>query len=158
MAVSSASYQADGSIKALIDGKEIFIPTLAEAPSQIRAVLMAWQAAGGVIAAYEAPAPLMAPPVPKLMTVLLTMDAGEVASLSAAAGIAFAFTLSPGVYWVFFAEPMPDASYGCTPAARPGKAEVTDRQTDYVEVSVFDVDGVTPIDATELSLQIFRAD
>ena len=105
---------------------------------------------------YLSPSVSLQLPRPSLVaTALLTVDAGEIDGLESAAGFGFGFELSTGVYWLFFAEEMPDTNYAYNVTASNGTAKVTARETSYMEVTV--TDGGSPIEPDELSIQLFRA-
>lgn len=101
------------------------------------------------------PPPEPPQPIPMLVaTAMITIDGGELSGLGAAAGLAFGFQLSTGVFWMFFSGEMPDLNYAYTVSASEGRAAVTDRQLSYMEVTV--TEGGSPVDPSELSIQIYR--
>lgn len=103
----------------------------------------------------ELPDPEPLQPSPMLVaTALLSIDSGELSGLGSAAGLAFWFQISTGVFWIFFSNAMPDLNYAYTVSSSSGRATVTDRQLSYMEVTV--TDGGSPVDPSELSIQIYR--
>src|SRR5690606_8905996 len=78
--------------------------------------------------------PTYTPPQPRLVaTALLTISDGEINGVAAAAGLAFGIAISTGLYWLFFAEEMPNTNYAYTVTSSEGRATITDRQTSYLE-------------------------
>jgi hypothetical protein len=85
----------------------------------------------------------------------ITIANGEIGGVETAAFLQAAIWMGPGLYWVFFAEPMSDLNFIATASASVGLANVTARALDYIEISVTADDG-SPLDPAEVSLQIFK--
>ncbi len=81
----------------------------------------------------------------------LHVDAGEVGGAETATGMSFAFMAGPDTIWLFFSEPFEAATYGWNVSTTSGAAKVSDRQLDYIEITVT---GAT--EPYDISVQIYR--
>jgi hypothetical protein len=106
---------------------------------------------------YENVPPAPLPPVPVVrspLTALFLLEDGEIIDVRNPCGLGIGFAIDAGVYWLFFAEAMPNADYSYNVSSMHGTAKVTDRQAEYVQVTITDAVSAT----NEISIQIYRAD
>jgi hypothetical protein len=100
-----------------------------------------------------------APPAPSTPTLCcmaaLTITEGDIGGIDVATGLMMALWIGPGQYWVFFSDPMADYSYVAVAAASAGRANVSLRELEYLEITVVGDDGL-PADPAELSVQVYR--
>lgn len=85
----------------------------------------------------------------------LDFDDFEIDGVQNGAGMSVAFILEPGKMWVFFEGAMPNSNYPWNVSSSSGKANVTDRQPEYLEITVTD-DAGAPVAMGSVSLQIFK--
>lgn len=96
------------------------------------------------------------PPTPVLCCVAtLDFDDFDVSGVANGAGMSFAFMLDTGKMWIFFEEPMANTAYPWNVSSSIGKANVTDRQAEYIEITVTDDTGAS-VAAASISVQIFK--
>lgn len=109
------------------------------------------------LAAHQASFPPFVPPPPVPAIVasgVFTVTGGWLAGIEAAAGIAMAFAVDVGTYWLLFSEPQPDLAYASPASSSQGQINVQ-RSLEYVEVTVRDGAG-NLIDPSEFSINIVR--
>lgn len=118
---------------------------------------MAWEAYTPPPDPEPEPEPEPLPPRPSMIAVteLIVAD-GEVTQVGLSAGVGFAIMIGDGVFWVFFSETQPNASY--LPFAQsPGyNADVTAREADYLEVTVTDRATNQPAIPASLAITVQR--
>jgi hypothetical protein len=86
---------------------------------------------------------------------MLTVSDGVLSGINPPAfGLAMAFALGTGCYWLFFTEPQPDLNYSYNVTSSHGQVNVTARDTSFMEITV--TEAGSPIDPAEVSIQIFR--
>lgn len=86
----------------------------------------------------------------------LTIDQfGNVDGIDVSDGLTMAFSMDVGIYWIFFQAVMPDTSYTAFVATDVGRANVTVREADYLEIAITDAAGAA-IDPTQLSITVIR--
>jgi hypothetical protein len=86
----------------------------------------------------------------------LAIDAvGNVDGIDVSDGLVMAFSVDVGVFWIFFETVMADTSYTAFVATDVGRANVTVREADYLEIAVTDAAGAA-IDPTQLSITVIR--
>ena len=86
----------------------------------------------------------------------LTVVDGEVSGFETSSGLGFAMALDTGVYWIFFTTPQTDTSYIPFVQSTGFNVDVTDRQTDYFEVTVYDRSTNEPAEPATLSISVQR--
>src|SRR5690554_5262489 len=133
-----------GSIDATIAGERLSVPD--DPANRHRQMIAEWEADGNTIPPYVAPEP--EPYIPNNPTLIasgvFTVDNGIIKGLEAAAGIAFAFPMGPGLYWLFFSDEQPDKAFSVYPASSSGQINATARELDHIELCV--TDGGQPVD------------
>lgn len=100
--------------------------------------------------------PAYQPPVPQLSCVA-TLDYSDfdISGVENGAGMSVALVIDTGKFWLFFETPMENIAYPWNVSSSIGKANVTDRQLDYIEITVTDDAGAS-VAAASVSVQIFR--
>jgi hypothetical protein len=68
----------------------------------------------------------------------LVVTGEEITGFETAVGVGFGMVLDVGIFWLFFAVPEPDTSYIPFVQSPGFNVDVTDRSTDYFEVTVTD--------------------
>ena len=112
-------------------------------------------------ALIEAHDPNWSPPKPRTilpvaMAELQILEGGEVTGLDLSAGIGAAFAVDLNVFWIFFDFAQEDAGYMPRAWAPGCNVDVTDRQPDYFEVTVYDRVTNEPVAPTALSITVQR--
>lgn len=108
----------------------------------------------GALVAPPPPAPALAPRM--LAIAQLTIEGEVINGIETAVGVGFAFAIDINVYWIFFPEPEPDADYIVFVQTPGFNADVTDRQTDYFEITVTDRATGEAAAPTRMSLSVQR--
>lgn len=111
------------------------------------------------------PSPAPAPPPAQGGNVALadlSISGDDIGGIGQAAGVGFAMSAEPNVFWVFFDQPQPDAAYVTFAQATGASgskvdADVSDQTTDYVEITVTDRLTAEPAVPSRLALSIMRA-
>lgn len=142
------------------EAKGLFVPFDPGVPEGYAATGRSVQRLEGVVRfvydLVEAPASSYVPTTPTLCCMAsLTVTDMEIGGIEVATGLGMALWVGPGQYWVFFSEAMPDYSYVAVAAASAGRANVSLRELDFMEITVVGDDGL-PADPPEFSVQVYR--
>lgn len=94
-------------------------------------------------------------PIPSLYAIAqLLIDAGAVTSITPSAHISGAFPVDVGVYWVFFAEPLPDANYMVLCYNHGHSVHVSEQYEDFFVITA--TSGGVPSDPQCISVEVKR--
>lgn len=85
----------------------------------------------------------------------LTIANGSIEGIGVSSRFAAAMYLDVGMYILFFATPLPDASYLAKAYDAGARVSVAERSTDYILITATDDVGV-PTDPAEISVEIIR--
>ena len=123
------------------------------------AVAPGWTYNGTVFSPPEAgPQPEGPPPAPLLYAVgLFSVADGDITGIDVASKIAAALWLNVGLYYVFFAETLPDARYIARAHTDQDdiRMRVIEKDCDYLVLTAADASSA-PVDPGEFSLEIIR--
>lgn len=125
----------------LSTGSQSEVDYTPEEEAQADADYAAWLAAIG-----DPPLPTVDPPC----VARLDVAEGDIQSVAADSGIAFAFAINTNVFQVYFATSKPNG-YTWAVSSTSGSAKVTDPQADYVEITII----TDPTEPYSVSVQIF---
>jgi hypothetical protein len=146
-------YTETGFIDATINGVRLVVPD--DMANRHRQMIAEWEAQGNTIPPYL-PHEEYKSPTPSLCCVAtLDFQDFEIDGVQNGAGMSMAFMIDTGKMWVFFEEPMPNSKYPWNVSSSVGKANVTDRTEEYIEITVTGEAGA-PITTASVSLQIFK--
>lgn len=147
-------YNSQGSIDATIDEVRVTVPD--DMANSHRLMIAEWERAGNTIPPYVEPTPPYQTPAPQL-TCVATFDYNDfdISGIQNGAGMSTAFMIDVGKMWLFFETPMPDNTYPWNVSSSVGKINVSDRQAEYIEITVTDDQG-NPVPAAAVSVQIFK--
>ena len=149
-------YTESGLIRAVFDGEqgESFVPD--DMGNRHRQMIAEWEAEENTIPPFVPSPPIEAPAVPALCCIAnLNVSGFDITGIDTATGMSTAFMLDVGVAWVFFAKPMANLNYSWNVNSSIGRANVTARAAEYIEIAITDNNG-NPVENTELSVQIFK--
>ena len=79
----------------------------------------------------------------------------DVTGIETSTGLSVAFMMDIGVVWVFFSKPMSNMKYSWNVSPTTGRANVTSRSTEHLEIALTDDTG-SPVNTAEISIQIFE--
>ena len=131
-------------------------------PSEVAAAYSTWLAGQGTppTRTLNDPIPPSALRASIIAQARLLVSGDDLQGVETAAGFGAAMILDTGVFWLFFTQPQPDDNFGAFAQARRSgggiRADVTDANTGYIEVTTTDMTG-TPVTPVSLFVSIQRA-
>lgn len=151
--VTSAAYTENGFIHAVIDEQEFIVPD--DMANRYRVLISGWEYDGNTIAPYV-PKPVEPIPVRSVLvaSAMFTITGGMLSEIDTNSGLAMAFPIGVGQYWLFFPEPQDDKSFSVYPSSSSGQVNVTMRELDFIELTV--TENGQAIDPSEFSVQVVR--
>ena len=118
-----------------------------------------WLAAGGVPDPVDVPpSPLVVSQPPVLVAAALNINVvdGDITGIDGLFNIIGGAYLGVGVYWLFFTDEEPDATYYAIITGDAPAKTMTEQHTDFFVIETLDGIGGAHIDPPQTSVQIFR--